>query len=239
MARAPVLKVLAEEIYSTLKDDILNAELQPGAILDEMQLMARFDVSRTPVREVIRKLVADGLVGMEPHRSAYVKTFTVQDIADFFEAFRLTQRLVMVLSAARINSSQIDRLFKIQRRLESACDTKKVKLARELNIQFHIEVAAGCSNKYLQSSYGRLLEQSTRLSSLTFRLIVDKDWKLHAALILKNHNDIISALVNRDCEGIARMSDEHIEIFKRRVYAALDKEVPDAAVFNPLNQITA
>ena len=233
MGKTPATRVLGEEIYSTLKDDILNAELQPGAILDEMQLMERFDVSRTPVREVIRKLAADDLVGMEPHRSAYVKTFTVQDIADFFEAFRLTQRLVMILSAARISRSQLDSLLKIEERLETACDTKKVKMARELNIQFHIEVAAGCSNKYLQSSYGRLLEQSTRLSSLTFRLIVDKDWKLHSALILQNHNDIISTLVRRDCEGIGRMSDEHIDIFKRRVYAALDKEVPDAAVFSP------
>lgn len=233
MGKAPAARVLGEEIYSTLKDDILNAELQPGAILDEMQLMERFAVSRTPVREVIRKLVAEDLVGMEPHRSAYVKTFTVQDIADFFEAFRLTQRLVMILSAARISRSQLDNLLKIEERLETACDTKKVKLARELNIQFHIEVAAGCSNKYLQSSYGRLLEQSTRLSSLTFRLIVDKDWKLHASSILQNHNDIISALAKRDCEGIGRMSDEHVDIFKRRVYAALDKEIPDAVIFNP------
>ena len=209
--------MLAEEIYSTLKDDILNADLHPGAVLDELKLMERFDVSRTPVREVIRKLAADGLVGMEPHRSAYVKTFTVQDVADFFEAFRLTQRLVMVLSAARISAEQLDKLMKIEERLESACDTKKVKLARELNIQFHIEVAAGCSNRYLQLSYGRLLEHSTRLSSLTFRLIVDKDWKLHSPLILQNHKDIIGALVRRDSEAIARMSDEHIEIFKRRV----------------------
>jgi DNA-binding GntR family transcriptional regulator len=233
MARPPAARVLAEEIYSTLKDDILNAELQPGAMLDEMQLMERFEVSRTPIREVIRKLAADGLVGMEPHRSAYVNTFTVQDIADFFEAFRLTQRVVMVLSAARINRVQLDGISRIEQRLESACDTKKVKLARELNVQFHVDVAAGCSNKYLQEAYGRLLEQSIRLSSLTFRQIVDKDWKLHASLILQNHKDIISALVKRDCEAIGRMSDEHIEIFKRRVYAALDKEVPDAVIFDP------
>jgi DNA-binding GntR family transcriptional regulator len=53
-------------------------------------------------------------------------------------------------------------------------------------------------------------------------------------MILRNHDDILSALARRDCEGIARMSDEHIEIFKRRVYAALDKDVPDAVIFNPL-----
>lgn len=234
MGRTPASKVLAEEIYGTLKNDILNAELRPGTMLDEMQLMERFDVSRTPVREVIRKLAADGLVAMEPHRSAYVDTFTVQDIADFFEAFRLTQRLIMVLSAARISREQLDGILKIEKRLESACDTRKVRLAREINVQFHIEVAAGCSNKYLQQSYRRLLEHSTRLSSLTFRLIVDRDWKLHSELILQNHNDIISALMKRDCEGIAKMSDEHVAIFKRRVYEALDKDAPEAVLFNPL-----
>jgi DNA-binding GntR family transcriptional regulator len=234
MGRAPASRVLAEEIYSTLKEDILNAELRPGAVLDETQLMERFDVSRTPVREVIRKLAADGLVGMEPHRSAYVNTFTVQDIADFFEAFRLTQRLIMILSAARISRQHLDNILMLEKRLESACDTKKVKLARELNIQFHMEVAEGCSNKYLQQAYVRLLEHSTRLSSLTFRLIVERDWKLHSALILQNHNDIINALMKRDCDGIAKMSDEHIAIFKRRVYEALDKDEPDAVLFNPL-----
>jgi DNA-binding GntR family transcriptional regulator len=140
----------------------------------------------------------------------------------------------MVLSAARISRGQLDEIAKIERRLESACDTKKVKLAREINVRFHLEVAAGCSNRYLQESYGRLLEQSTRLSSLTFRLIVDRDWKLHAEMILRNHDDIIDALVKRDCEGIARISDEHVEIFKKRVYEALHKDVPDAAVFNPI-----
>ena len=234
MSRTTAPKVLAQDIYEALKDDILNAELVPGAILDETKLMKRFEVSRTPVREVIRRLAADGLVGMEPHRSAYVETFTVRDIADFFEAFRLTQRLVMVLSAARISREQLDRISKLEGRLETACETKKVKLARDINIEFHLEVAAGCHNRYLEAAYRRLLEQSTRLSSLTFRQIVDRDWNLHADMILRNHDDIIGALVRRDCETIARLSDEHIEIFKRRVYEALDKEMPDEAIFNPL-----
>jgi DNA-binding GntR family transcriptional regulator len=234
MAKSTAARVLAHDIYEALKEDILNAELQPGAILDETQLMRRFEVSRTPVREVIRRLAADGLVGMEPHRSAYVETFTVRDIADFFEAFRLTQRLVMVLSAARISREQLDRISKLELRLETACGTKKVRPARDLNIQFHRQVAAGCCNRYLEAAYNRLLDQSTRLSSLTFRQIVDRDWNLHADMILRNHNDIIGALVKRDCEAIARLSDEHIDIFKRRVYEALDKEMPYAAVFSPL-----
>lgn len=234
MVKPTVTRVLAENIYEALKGDILNAELQPGAVLDETQLMKRFEVSRTPVREVIRKLVADGLVGMEPHRSAYVETFTVRDIADFFEAFRLTQRLVMVLSAVRISREQLGRISKLELRLESACGTRKVKQAREINILFHRQVAAGCCNRYLETAYNRLLDQSTRLSSLTFRQIVDRDWNLHADLILRNHDDIIGALVKRDCEAIARLSDEHIDIFKRRVYEALDKEMPDQAIFSPL-----
>ena len=73
VAKGEVKKVLGEDIYNTIKEEILNADVLPGTILDEAQLMSRFGVSRTPIREAIRRLISSDLVGMEPHRSAYVK----------------------------------------------------------------------------------------------------------------------------------------------------------------------
>src|SRR5262245_27413086 len=114
-------KVLAEDMYSAVKEDILNAVIQPGSVLDEVQLMERFGVSRTPAREVLRRLAAAGLVTMEPHRSAYVKPLSMADIADFFAAYLLIQRTVFVLSAYRASQAHIEKASKIQERLEAAC----------------------------------------------------------------------------------------------------------------------
>jgi DNA-binding GntR family transcriptional regulator len=228
-----VSTVLAENIYDTLKEDILNSVLEPEAVLDEVNLMARFDVSRTPVREAIRRLIATGLVNMEPHRSAYVRPLSVVDIADFFEAYTLVQRIVFILSASRIARLQLERASKIQDRLEAACKVANIKAVRDLNLQFHSAIAEGCGNKYLQESYAKVLEDSVRLSSLLLRFTVDTDWRAHAAGIQRDHTRIISALAKNDTAAVAQYSDQHVAFFKEQVYRAIEKQTPKEALLDP------
>jgi DNA-binding GntR family transcriptional regulator len=226
-------RVLAEDIYTTLKEEILNSVLEPEAVLDEANLMSRFEVSRTPVREAIRRLIADGMVSMEPHRSAYVTPLSASDIADFFEAYMLVQRIVFILSAHRITKPQLERAAKLEERLEAACRSSNIKAVRDLNMQFHSAIAAGCANQYMQDSYGKLLEDSARLSSLLLRFTVDTDWRAHAAGIHRDHSKILTALGKRDEEAVARYSDEHVRFFKEEVYRAIEKTTPAAASLSP------
>jgi DNA-binding GntR family transcriptional regulator len=93
-------RVLAEFIYASLKEDILNAEIPPESLLEESDLMKRFGVSRTPVREALRRLSGDKLVTIEPRRSAYVSTLTLDEISAFFEAYQITQRTIFIRSDA-------------------------------------------------------------------------------------------------------------------------------------------
>jgi DNA-binding GntR family transcriptional regulator len=226
MAKRTAAKVLAEDIYSAVKEDILNTVIEAGSVLDEVQIMERFSVSRTPAREVIRRLAASGLVTMEPHRSAYVRPLSMTDIADFFEAYLLTQRTVFVLSAYRISRSQLDKATKIQERLEAACRTVNTRAVRELNLQFHSAIAEGCGNAYLMASYEKLLEDSLRLSSMLLRFTAETDWRSHAEGIQKDHQRILSALARRDMDLVTKYSDEHILFFKRQVYRSLERDIP-------------
>ena len=195
--------------------------------------MARFKVSRTPVREVIRRLLADGLVGMEPHRSAYVRPLSLRDIADFFEAYQITQRMVFIISAERISKEQLASITKIEQELEKACKSKKIRAVRELNVQFHSAIASACSNRYLQESYIKLLEHSIRLSSLTLRFTAEVDWNEHSLKIQRDHNKIVRALARKDGVAIGDISDQHVKLFKDQVYRALEKTTPDLAQFRP------
>ncbi len=229
-------KVLGEDIYRALKEDILNADLPPGAILDEAKLMVRFGVSRTPIREAIRRLISSDLVGMEPHRSAYVKALTFEDISEFFEAYQLTQRLVFVLSADRITGKQVETITEIEKNIAVACRNRDIKGVRKLNDEFYGMVALGCCNKYLQDLYIRLREFSSRLSAIIHKSLVGgEDWDSHATTLQQDHEKIILALSKRDCQAIGDISDQDVALFKQKVYHALERPIPEGARFDVLN----
>jgi DNA-binding GntR family transcriptional regulator len=213
-------------MYSVVKEDILNANIKPSSVLDEVQLMQRFGVSRTPAREVIRRLAASGLVTIEAHRSAVVKHLSMIEIGDFFEAYLLTQRTIFILSAHRISEEQIEKASRLQDRIAAACQAANTRAVRELNLQFHSVVAAGCSNTYLQSTYARLLEDEVRLSALLLRFAVETDWREHAQHITRDHDGILEALRAHDTVAAAKYSDAHIHFFQERVYRALEKKTP-------------
>ena len=84
--RSHVPKTLADRLRMQISDDIVRGELAPGAVLDEMELARRFQVSRTPVREAIRLLAASGLVDARPHRSAVVARPGRLQVLGMFEA---------------------------------------------------------------------------------------------------------------------------------------------------------
>ena len=235
MPKTTAKKNLGEDIYRALKEDILNADLPPGAVLDEANLMSRFGVSRTPVREAIRRLISSDLVGMEPHRSAYVKALTIEDISEFFEAYQLTQRLVFILSADRITRQQVEKLSKIEKNIASAYGKQDIKEIRRLNDEFYGMVAIGCSNKYLQELYIRLRELSSRLSAMIHKSLIGEDWDAHAATLQQDHDKIILALSKKDCHAIGGISDQDVALFKQKVYRALERPIPKSARFDALN----
>jgi len=128
MSKAGSKKGLGEDIYLAIKDDILSMEMAPGSVLDEVKLMARFGVSRTPVREAIRRLISSDLVGMEPHHSAFVKPLTFEGISEFFEAYQLTQRLVFILSADRISEQQVAKISSVEKKIAAACERQDSRI---------------------------------------------------------------------------------------------------------------
>lgn len=235
MPKTTAKKILGEDIYRALKKDILNADLPPGTVLDEVKLMSRFGVSRTPIREAIRRLITSDLVGMEPHRSAYVKALTLEDISEFFEAYQLTQRLVFILSADRITAKQVETITKIEKNIAIAFRKQNIKEIRKLNDQFYAMVAIGCSNKYLQEHYIKLREFSSRLSAMIHKSLIGEDWDAHAESLQQDHDKIILALSKKDCHAIGGISDQDVLLFRQKLYRALERPVPESARFDALN----
>ncbi|MBT6210588.1 MAG: GntR family transcriptional regulator [Woeseia sp.] len=231
VAKGESKKVLGEDIFNTIKEEILNADVLPGSILDEAKLMLRFGVSRTPIREAIRRLISSDLVGMEPHRSAYVKPLTIDSISEFFEAYQLTQRMVFILSADRISGEAVKAITRVEKQIATACRKQDIRAIRRLNDTFYGMVAEGSSNKFLQELYIKLREFSSRLSAIIHKSLIGDEWDVHAETLQRDHDKIISALADKNCDAIGEISDQDVALFRRKVYKALERRVPEGAQF--------
>ena len=231
MLKNKTKKILAEDIFNILKEEILSTDLPPGTILDEASLMSRFDVSRTPVREVIRRLISIDLVGMESHRSAYVKSLTLEEISQFFEAYQLIQRLVFVLSANRITKEQVDSISKVESQIEKAYQKRDIHAIRRLNDNFYGMVAVNCHNKYLHDLYVKLREFGSRLSAIMHKSLSGDDWESQAVTLRRDHEKIIDVLYKNDSQRIGDISDQDVALYMKRFNQSLDRSRPSNARF--------
>ena len=218
---------LADEVYLTLKHEIQNLIIPPRSRLDEGALVERFGISRTPVREAIRRLVADELIDLIPHQSARVRPILFEGVRDYFECMRVLQKAVFVLSAARIDRSQIELAEAAHEILESASIQRDMLAIPDLNTDFHMAIADGAGNRYLRDAYERLLLQGTRLAALTTRHYIVSQWDDEMGKLSVDHQDILEAAREHDQHRMAELSDRHVELFRNQVVDALASEKSD------------
>jgi DNA-binding GntR family transcriptional regulator len=227
VARQPTKRAsLADDVYQTLRQEILGLVIAPRVQLDEAAMVHRFAVSRTPVREAIRRLVADKLVELIPHQSARVRPILFEGVRDYFESLRIVQKAVFVLSAARIEPAQIEAAKATQASLEEASACRDIAAIADLNTDFHMAIAIGAGNTNLAEIYQRQMIEGTRLSALTLRRYLVSDWGGEMAKLITDHHDILGAAAAHNQSTMAELSDRHVELSRNQVVKALTQEDP-------------
>src|ERR1700754_1359602 len=139
----------AEELRLQLADEIVRGTLAPGAPLDETDIARRFSVSRTPVREALRQLVASGLVESRAHRGAVVAQPSVERLKSMFEAMAELEALCAGLAAERMSAAErhgLEALHEQLRVLSYAGDPQRF---HQVNEQFHQAIYVGARNTYI------------------------------------------------------------------------------------------
>jgi DNA-binding GntR family transcriptional regulator len=142
-------KTLADRLRVQLSDEIVSGQLAPGVALDETEIARRFNVSRTPVREAIRLLVASGLVDARPHRSAVVARPGKDQLLAMFEALRELEALCARLAAERMSAAEQKEIQQINEMLLVAVRKGDPQRYHETNEMFHSAIYAGSHNTYL------------------------------------------------------------------------------------------
>jgi len=196
---------LRELVFEALRQAILDGVLEPGERLMEVQLAEELGVSRTPVREAIRKLELAGFVVMIPRRGAYVADISLKEVSEVFEIRGALEALAAELAAERASEEELENLERMLVEIGKAIDTRDVELLIDLDTRFHDALFKASRNERLCQILSSLREQIQRFRTQT----LSHPSRMRVAL--EEHRRIVEALAARDGDLARRLAMEHIE----------------------------
>ena len=195
---------LRDVVFQTLRNAILKGELKPGERLMEIQLAQKLGVSRTPVREALRKLELEGLVIMIPRRGAIVADITVQDLNDVLEVRSALEELAVKKACDGATDEQLKALKQAANDFKRCADGDDLLGCVEADMQFHEIIYAATNNKRLQQMLLNLREQMYR-----YRMEYLKDKRMYK-LLIDEHDAIRKAIKKKDKEKAGMVMKTHI-----------------------------
>ena len=195
-------------IYDDLKKKILTLELEPGAALDEASLSKRYQISRTPLREILRGLAGEGCVEIVNNRGASVSSMSHKVLRDFFVTAPMIYSAVGRLAAENARPAQIDEIRNVQERFRTAIESGSSADMVYWNQCFHALMGEMADNPYLKPSYDRLLIDHARISQ-TFYRPRDPEMQYRNQQALAHHDDMIAAIEAGDGQAMVDLIVEH------------------------------
>lgn len=210
--------------YDWLKQRIVSLELQPGSTIDEAALVEGLGVSRTPLREAIVRLAAEGLIELLPNRGARVTAMDLSQMQEHLEAFELMQRAATVLASQHRPDATIRELLRLCAAFEAAADARDAQAMINTNWEFHRAIGIACGNRYIERMYAGLLTEGLRIARLAMSYECygsEAAYEGHLADILREHRELIAAIAERDAGRAATIADSHSNLARKRVSAYL------------------
>lgn len=196
---------LRDVVFKTLRQAILKGELEPGERLMEIQLAERLGVSRTPIREAIRKLELEGLVLMIPRKGAEVAKISENNLRDVLEVRRSLEELAIDLACQRMTEEELSELKKTEERFAKAIQTGEVMEIAQTDESYHEIIYNSTKNQKLVQILNNLREQMYR-----YRLEYIKDEDKRQILLVE-HDHIIKALSLGHVQEAKMAIREHID----------------------------
>ncbi|WP_106797680.1 GntR family transcriptional regulator [Rhizobium sp. H4] len=233
MAKTP-----KSNLYEDLKRQILTMELDPDADLDEASLSERYGLSRTPVRDIFRRLAGEGYIDIRENRGARVIPMNHSTLRNFFLVAPMIYAAVGRLAVQNFKPAQLVELKQTQERFRAASQ-KTDALAMVLeNNRFHEIFGEMSGNVYMQPSLGRLLIDHARIGHTFFRPR-NEDMRRRLQLAVDHHDGFIAALGAHDEDAVVDLVFEHWELSRENMemFIAPQGLKADAFVGGPATHI--
>lgn len=195
---------LRDVVFITLREAILKGELAPGERLMEIALAQQLGVSRTPIREAIRKLELEGLVLMTPRKGAVVAEITKKDLKDVLEVREHLEELAVQLACDKATPEDIVIMKKLHQEFIESLSQTDLTVIAEIDVRFHDAIYATTDNKRLIQILNNLREQMYR-----YRLEYIKD-EAKRKTIVEEHEKIIRGIEEKNVEYAKQYIKTHI-----------------------------
>ncbi len=202
---APPNPALHHTVVQRLRQRIVEGQIAPGTKLNERALSESLQVSRTPLREAIKTLAAEGLVELLPNRGAVAAVLSAQAVADTFEVIAGLEGQSGELAAQRIDAAQLAELQALHFEMMAAFTRRDLSTYYRLNAQIHASINAAARNPVLAQTYANV---NARLQALRFRSNFDeRKWQQ----AVNEHEQMLQLLAARDAAGLRALMVRHLE----------------------------
>lgn len=204
-------KPLGEIVFDYLKNAIMSGDLKPGERLMEIAIAQQLGVSRTPVREAIRKLEKEQFIEMIPRKGAYVSSTSIKDMLDVLEVRRLLEGFATELAAERMTDEKLKELYQTHKFFLKALEDNDTEAMITYDNDFHERIFEASDNLKLIEMTKALSEQVQRYRLSYFNEFPDfeelKEW----------HEKIYDAIEKKDTKRAYESAKRHVELIEKRV----------------------
>lgn len=210
------MKSRKSSLYDDLKRQILTMELDPDADLDEASLSERYGLSRTPVREIFRRLAGEGYVDIRENRGARVVPMSHSTLRNFFQVAPMIYAAIGRLAVQNFKPRQLADLKETQERFRAASFAADVQAMVLENNRFHEIMGEMSGNVYLRPSLGRLLIDHARIGH-TFFHPRNEDMNRRQLLSVQHHDAFIAAIAAHDEDTVVDLVFDHWELSRENM----------------------
>ena len=197
-----------DDLYNDLKRQILTMELEPGSSLDETRLSEEYEISRTPLRDVFRRLAGEGYLNIVNNRGASVSPMDHKTLRNFFMTAPMLYAAIGRLAAENAKPAQIEAMQKAQEEFREAAVKYDGKGLIYWNDQFHTVMGDMADNLYLKPSYERLLIDHARISQ-TFYSLKLENFESNLEEAAGHHDEMLSCIKEGNPEGMVALIKQH------------------------------
>ena len=197
-------RALYEEVAEQLRQRIFRRELEPGSWIDELKIAEEFGISRTPLREALKVLAAEGLVELVPGKGSRVVSLTDEDADALFPVMALLEGRCAHEATLRASDEQLAELHQLHERLEMHAAVNDIDGYYRANHAFHSKVQALAANRWLDRVTGDLRR--------FLRLLRGRQLNLPGRIdaSINEHRVLIDAIGQRDAERAGRAMHDHL-----------------------------
>lgn len=201
--------------YETLKHAIITGQIPAGSRIVETLYAEQLHISRTPLREALRKLERDGLVEYVLHRGVVVRAFTIQDIDEIFTIRNAMMMLILPSIVENVRDEDIEKMEDILKEMDVAQEAEDAEKLAVYNRQFHSTLEHLSNKLRILRVIDSQEEYIIRFSAVTISSIVRRS-KAH-----QEHHEMVEMLRRRDLESLKELMHHHLEESKETCLAAV------------------